>query len=75
AVDVTLVRAGTGVFEGSVLKTRRPGNGVRLFQEGGTFQFQVNSTLANWSLRVEELTRAEAETYTPLSEKPGKDLE
>jgi len=65
AADISLVQAGTGAFEGSVLKTKWPGNGVRLFQESGKFQFKVISNLASWTLKVEQLTRAEAEEYTP----------
>lgn len=65
-IDISLVESGTGAFRGSVLKTKWPGNGVRLFvEESGTFQFKVVSNLAEWTLKVEKLTRAEAEEYTP----------
>ena len=65
AVDVSLVRAGTNVHEGNVLKTRAPGNGVRLFSQGGRYLFRVDSTLANWTLRVYQLREEEAKLYTP----------
>jgi hypothetical protein len=65
AVEASLVEAGTGVHQGSVIKTKYVGDGVRLFDQGGHFQFQVDSTMANWTLRVEQLTREEAELYTP----------
>lgn len=65
AVDVSLVEAGTGVHMGSVLKTKATGNGVRLLREGGRFYFRVASSMAHWTLRVEQLTEAEAELYTP----------
>jgi len=65
AVDISLVDAATGAFQGSVLKTKWPGNGVRLFQESGNFQFKVISNLSEWTLKVEQLTREEAEQYTP----------
>lgn len=65
AVDVSLERGGIGVHEGSVLKTRWPGNGVRLFEESGRFYFRVNSSLAKWHLKVVELTPEEAKAYTP----------
>ena len=64
-VNVSLERAGTGIHEGSVLKTKWPGNGARLFDTGGKFQFRVDSALAGWTLRVEQLTEAEAKLYTP----------
>lgn len=65
AVDISLIDAKTGSFEGSVLKTKWPGNGVRLFQNSGRFQFKVISNLAHWTLKVEQLTPEEAEQYTP----------
>ena len=61
AVEVSLVEAGTGVHQGIALKTKWQGNGVRLFDQSGTFQFKVISNLAEWTLKIEQLTRAEAE--------------
>ena len=65
AVDVSLVEANTNIHQGNVLKARAPGNGVRLFREGGRFFFRVDSTLAGWTLTVKELTEEEAALYTP----------
>jgi hypothetical protein len=67
SVEVNLVTAGTDIFSGTVLKTKQTGNGVRLFDEGGRYFFRVNSTMAEWTLRVEQLTREEAELYTPIT--------
>jgi hypothetical protein len=64
AVEVNLATV-TGEYLGKVFVTKYVDNGVKLFNEGGTFVFQVNSSLANWTLRVEQLTRQEAEAYTP----------
>jgi hypothetical protein len=36
-----------------------------LFDEGGRYHFEVNSSLANWTLRVIELTKQEAATFKP----------
>lgn len=65
AVDVSLIEAGTSAHQGNVLKTKNPGNGVRLFMQSGKYYFRVDSTLASWTLKVEQLTREEAEQYTP----------
>ena len=65
ALDVTLIEAKTGRHVGQVLHTKRKGNGVRLFDQGGTYQFRVSGTLARWTLKVKELTPDEAEGYTP----------
>lgn len=65
AVDVALIEAGTGVHQGNVLKTKNTGNGARLFDQGGSYYFRVSSTIAEWSLRVEQLTPEEAAAYSP----------
>ncbi len=64
-VEVSLVEAGTGVHRGIALRTKWQSNGVRLFDQSGTFQFKIISNLAEWTLKVEQLTREEAEQYTP----------
>ena len=65
ALDVTLIEAKTGRHIGQVLHTKRKGNGVRMFEQGGTFQFRVSGTLARWTLKVQQLSPDEAELYTP----------
>jgi hypothetical protein len=64
-IAVALVDAGTGVHRGRVLKTKYPGNGVRLVNESGTFRFKVDAAVTDWTLKVEQLTEEEAELYTP----------
>ena len=65
AVEVNLVSAISGEYLGKIAMTKYVTNGVKLFHEGGRYRFQVTSTLASWTLRVEKLTRQEAETYKP----------
>ena len=65
AIEVSLIEARSGTHAGYVLKTKQRGNGVRLFQEGGLFRLKVDATLADWILKVEQLSRDEAEQYTP----------
>jgi len=65
AVDVSLINADTGAYEGEVLRTKTAGNGIRLFKQGGHFYFRVNATMMNWTLKVIQLTNEEAERYTP----------
>jgi hypothetical protein len=60
-----VLRNASGAYEGLVVKTKAPGNGVRLMQQGGRYSFKIDATVANWSLKVEQLTPAEAELYTP----------
>lgn len=63
--DLDLVDGRTGVLKGSVLRTKSIGNGVRLFNESGRFRFRVNGSFMRWHLKVKQLTRSEAEQYTP----------
>jgi hypothetical protein len=60
-----VLRNASGAYEGLVVKTKAPGNGVRLMQQSGRYSFKVDATVANWTLKVEQLTPAEAELYTP----------
>jgi hypothetical protein len=63
--DLDLVDGRTGVLKGSVLRTKRLGNGVRLFNESGSYRFRINGSFIDWHLKVRKLTPAEAEQYTP----------
>lgn len=65
ALNITLVEARTGKHVGRVLHTKYRGNGVKLFDKGGTFQLRVSATLARWNIKIEQLTDEEAELYTP----------
>jgi hypothetical protein len=64
-ISVSLAHGATDYYAGKVFKTKKPGNGVRLMDEGGRFRFKVDATVANWSLKVIQLTPEEAEQYTP----------
>lgn len=65
ALDVSLVDARTGRHVGRVLHTKYRGNGVKLFDEGGTYQLRVSSTLARWRIKIQQITDEEAKLYTP----------
>lgn len=64
-LEITLVEARNSRHVGRVLYTKRRGNGVKLFQTAGLYQLRISSTLARWTVRIEQLTREEAELYTP----------
>lgn len=65
ALDITLVEARGGRHVGQVLHTKRKGNGLKLFQEGGRYQLRVSSTLARWRIKIIQISEEEAELYTP----------
>lgn len=65
AIEISLVDGNTGFHKGLLLQTKRPGDGIKLFNESGRFRFRISTTLARWTLIVEELTRDEAKLYTP----------
>ena len=50
---------------GRVLRTQRKGNGVKLFNEGGTYQLRIDTTLARYRIKIQQLTEEEAALYTP----------
>jgi len=64
AIDVHLVGSQGGQYHGKIVSTKWIDNGVKLFDESGIYRLQVSSNLVNWTLRVEQLTRKEAESYT-----------
>lgn len=64
-IEVSLVDAKSGTHEGYVLKTKQAGNGVRLFDEGGRYYLKVDATMAKWVFKIIQLSKAEAELYTP----------
>ena len=66
AIEISLVDATTGFHTGLVLQTKRPGNGVRMFNRSGKFRFRISSTLVRWNLKVEQLSRDEAELYEAM---------
>jgi hypothetical protein len=65
ALDITLVEARSGRHVGRVLHTKRKGNGVKLFESAGLYQLRISSTLARWTIKIDQLTPEEAEAYVP----------
>ena len=63
--ELMLLDGKTRMHKGVILRIRRTGNGVKLFQEGGSFRFRISSGLANYNLKVEEISEEEAKLYTP----------
>jgi len=64
-IAVTLAYGVTGYHAGNVFKTKSPGDGLRLIEESGRFKFKVDSAIANWTIKVIQLTPEEAKQYTP----------
>ena len=66
--DLDLLNGSTGLLEGNILnlKVLEYGrNGVRMFNKSGKFRLRINGSLVDWQFKVKQLTRAEAERYTP----------
>jgi hypothetical protein len=70
ALDITLIDSKTGRHVGKVLHTKFRGNGVKLFDEGGTYRLRISSTLADWRVKIQQITPEEAEQYTPRRSGP-----
>jgi hypothetical protein len=69
ALDITLVEAHTGRHVGRVLHTKRKGNGLKLFKYSGQYQLRISSTLAQWTLKIQQIQPEEEELYTPRGSK------
>jgi len=69
-VAIELINAGDDTHAGRVVKTKAPGNGLRLINHGGRYRFRIDSSLAEWTIKVEQLDASEAELYTPRSPDP-----
>ena len=65
ALDISLVEAHGGRHVGRVLHTKHKGDGLKLFDEGGTYQLRISATLARWRIRIIQISAEEAEQYTP----------
>jgi len=71
AVDISLYNVETGNFEGDVLRVLNAGNGERLMENSGRFYFLVNDSMADWDLKIYQLTTEEAKQYASLSNAPA----
>jgi len=65
--DLDLVDARTGMLQGVVVRSKALGNGVRMFNSSGRYRFRINGSFIRWHLKIKELTREEAERYTPIT--------
>ena len=63
--ELVLLDGKTRAHKGVILRIRHRDNGVKLFEDGGTFRFRVSSWLADWHLKVEEISEEDAKLYTP----------
>ena len=63
--ELVLLDGKTRMNKGVILRIRRRGNGVKLFNESGTFRLRISSGLANYHLKIEEISEEDAKLYTP----------
>jgi hypothetical protein len=69
AMEIMLIDARNDRLLGRVLFTKHIGNGVKLFQGSGRYKLRISSTLADWTVKIKQITDAEAKHYT--AKKPG----
>lgn len=62
--EVTLIESPLGEYVGKVATTKWVDNGVKIFNESGRYRLRVDSNLIEWTIKVEQLSKAEAEEYT-----------
>jgi hypothetical protein len=64
--QVALLNAKNGTHVGQVVKiSDRAANGVSLFEQSGRFRLRVDSTLARWNIKIQEISKEDAKLYTP----------
>jgi hypothetical protein len=64
--EINLIDADNGKHVGRIVKlSERAGNGVRLFRKGGRFRMRIDSTLARWNVKIEEISEKDLQLYTP----------
>jgi hypothetical protein len=64
-LTIVLHNAPAGTHAGTIMKTKHRGNGLRLIDQSGRFSLKVDAVLANWTIKVIQLTPEEAKRYTP----------
>ena len=69
-VSVYLITKNEESRIGRAVRSEQPNNGVRLFEDGGRFRLRISSTLADWQVRIQQVTPEEAEAYTPKPKGP-----
>lgn len=72
SLDMVLLDAATGRFIGAVKSGARQNvtdrsNGVRLFRTSGRYKLRISSSLARWTIKIQQLSDEEAELYTPIN--------
>ena len=56
SIEVRLHDGKTGEFIGMIAEVKGTGNGLKLFESGGTFQVVVVGTLVEWDIDIQEIS-------------------
>lgn len=64
AFELILEASPSGEYLGKVATTKWVDNGVKLFNESGRYRLQVDASLIEWTIKIQQLTEAEAKEYT-----------
>ena len=65
SISITLIDARTDAHAGRVVQSMREGDGLRLMDQSGVFRFRIDAEETEWTIRVMQLNRDEAELYKP----------
>jgi hypothetical protein len=65
AIDIVLLDAETGLQVGRVKHKKEPDNGLRLFDQGGRYKIRIDASHTRWQVKIIQITKADAELYTP----------
>lgn len=70
ALDIVLIDARTGKHIGRILHTQRRGDGLKLFDDGGSYKLRISASLARWTVKIKQIEEEEKERYTPRRDNP-----
>lgn len=56
SIELRLYDGSTGEFIGMIAEVKGTGSGLKLFENGGTFQVAVVGTLVEWDIEIEEIS-------------------
>lgn len=66
--EMRLLDGATGDFVGRIIEMHGVGRGLKLFEQGGSFQIAVVASSTAWDLRVSEVSKEQANELKRLSD-------
>lgn len=75
SIELRLYDAKSGDFIGAIAEIKGTGNGLKLFENGGTYQLVVVGTLVKWDIEIEEISEELAGSMKRMAEEGPSSLD